>query len=97
MSLHPVDLTVLKSYFALVLPVLIGFFSKCCGALRVGLGIPATMSFTGWTIAYSNGLVDYPFDLYYTGLLGNIVMFAVAFGSSFLVRRQPNPDDAVKH
>ena len=34
-------------------------------------------------MASARGVVDYPFDLYYTGLLGNIVMFLVAWGSTY--------------
>lgn len=64
---------------------LIGFFSKRCRATHIGLGILATMAFTGWTVLAGNDLVDYPFDLYYTGLLGNVVMFIVAYGSSYMI------------
>jgi SSS family solute:Na+ symporter len=44
------------------------------------------MAFTLWTIASSRSAIDYPFDLYYTGLLGNIVMFLVAYGSSYIIK-----------
>jgi SSS family solute:Na+ symporter len=64
---------------------LIGFFSKRCGVINIILGILATMTYTAWTIA--SDAVSYPFDLYYTGLLGNIVMFVVAWGSSFIIGR----------
>jgi SSS family solute:Na+ symporter len=64
---------------------LIGFFSKRCTTLHILLGIAATMFYTVWTIASSRDLVEYPLDLYYTGLLGNVVMFVVAYGSSFLI------------
>ena len=71
---------------------MIGFFSKRCSAMHIGLGILATMAFTGWTILAGNDLVDYPFDLYYTGLLGNIVMFVVAYGSSYMIRQNAVPE-----
>ncbi len=67
---------------------LIGFFSRRCSSLHIGLGIAATMVYTVWTILSSRDVVNYPFDLYYTGLLGNIVMFVVAYGSSYLIRPQ---------
>lgn len=69
---------------------LIGFFSKRCEAIHIGLGIIATMIYTSWTIssgATGNNLL---FDLYYTGLLGNIVMFSVAWGSTFLIKSRSN-------
>ena len=63
---------------------LIGFFSKRCDTRHLVLGIIATIIFTLWTMASARGVVDYPFDLYYTGLLGNIVMFLVAWGSTYV-------------
>ena len=65
---------------------LIGFFSSRCGTIHIGLGIFATMFYTLWTVASSRNLIDYPLELYYTGLLGNIVMFVVAYLSSFLIK-----------
>ena len=65
---------------------LIGFFSSRCSTIHILLGIVATMAFTLWTIASSRSAIDYPFDLYYTGLLGNIVMFLVAYGSSYIIK-----------
>ncbi len=65
---------------------LIGFFSSRCSTIHILLGIVATMAFTLWTIASSRSAIDYPFDLYYTGLLGNIVMFLVAYGSSYVIK-----------
>ncbi len=63
----------------------IGFFSKRCSSIHILCGIVATMAYTSWTIVSSYELLSYPFDLYYTGLLGNVVMFAVAYGSSFVI------------
>ncbi|MBO6563548.1 MAG: sodium:solute symporter [Pseudomonadales bacterium] len=68
---------------------LIGFFSKRCNTIHIALGIAATMIYTVWTILSSRDVVNYPFDLYYTGLLGNVVMFVVAYGSSFVIRSKP--------
>ena len=70
---------------------LIGFFSRRCDARHIMLGIAATMTFTGWTIGFGDATY-FPFDLYYTGLVGNIVMFVVAYGSSFVLP-QRNPAD----
>ncbi len=69
----------------------IGFFSKRGDARNVLIGIAGTMVFTGWTILSSRSMlpsaVQFPFDLYYTGLIGNIVMFLIAYGSSLLLPR----------
>ncbi len=65
---------------------LIGFFSSRCSTIHILLGIAATMAYTLWTIASSRSAIDYPFDLYYTGLLGNIVMFLVTYGSSYVIK-----------
>lgn len=45
------------------------------------IGISATVAFTGWTIAVSQGWLDseVPFDLYYTAIIANIVMVVGIF------------------
>lgn len=42
------------------------------------VGIGATLAFTAWTVAVSKGWLEtsLPFDLYYTGILANVVMVA---------------------
>ena len=64
---------------------LIGFFSHRCHGVHILLGIGATMVYTAWTLSPAGHRFDYPFDLYYTGLIGNLVMFVVAWGSSFII------------
>jgi SSS family solute:Na+ symporter len=67
----------------------IGFFTNRGDARHVLFGTGGTMIFTAWTIASSRSLipdaVSFPFDLYYTGLIGNIIMFTLAFGLSLLL------------
>ncbi len=65
---------------------LIGFFSSRCDALHILLGISSTIAYTAWTLTTGDGRFSYPFDLYYTGLIGNIVMFVIAWGSSFVIK-----------
>ena len=72
---------------------LLGFLTRRGDARAVGIGIGATMSFTAWTLLSSAGtlpeVLSFPFDLYYTGLIGNVVMFAVGFLlGSILPRRK---------
>ena len=62
---------------------LIGFFSRRCDARHILLGILATLAYTSWTMSVDQAFN--PIDLYYTGLVGNLIMFAVAYGSSFFI------------
>lgn len=62
---------------------LLGFFTRRGDARAAGFGIVATMLFTAWTLLSKTGVLpaplSFPFDLYYTGLIGNVVMFAVGY------------------
>jgi len=62
---------------------LLGFCTKRGNEKSVWFGIALTMMFSLWTVlAKYNSLPDWlqaPFDLYYTGILGQIVMFAGIF------------------
>jgi solute:Na+ symporter, SSS family len=62
---------------------LLGFFTRRGDARAAGFGIVATMAFTAWTLLSQTGTLpaalSIPFDLYYTGLIGNVVMFAVGY------------------
>ena len=71
---------------------LIGFFSRRCDGRHIMLGILATLCYTTWTIAVDQTFN--PIDLYYTGLVGNLLMFAVAYGSSFLLPTRINNRDS---
>ncbi|MEA3298710.1 MAG: sodium:solute symporter [Pseudomonadota bacterium] len=67
---------------------LLGFCTRHGDARAVWAGIVATALFTLWTILAHRGWLPagltLPFDLYYTGLVGNILMFAVGFAVSSL-------------
>ena len=66
---------------------LMGFFTKKLGtegdAKGIWVGISCTIAFTIWTILSKKGLLPdaltFPFDLYYTGLFGNLIMFIVGY------------------
>ncbi len=62
---------------------LLGFFTQTGNALAVWVGILCTALFTGWTIFSKQGLMppslSVPFDLYYTGIIGNLIMFTVSY------------------
>ena len=69
----------------------IGFFSNQGNEKHVLFAILGTMIFTAWTILSSKELLpkflSYPFDLYYTGLIGNIVMFILVYGITLTFSR----------
>ncbi len=72
---------------------LLGFFTRKGDARSVWVGIIFTMVFTAWTILAKNGLVpeslSVPFDLYYTGIIGNLLMFVMGYGvATFLPRKE---------
>ena len=76
---------------------LVGFFANRGDEKHVMFGILGTMIFTAWTLLSSKALLPevllYPFDLYYTGLIGNIVMFVLIYGISLNFppkKNQPN-------
>ena len=71
---------------------LLGFFTRKGDARSVWVGILFTMIFTAWTILAKNDLVpeslSVPFDLYYTGIIGNLVMFIVGYFVAMLFPRR---------
>jgi SSS family solute:Na+ symporter len=70
---------------------LLGFLTRRGDARSVGCGIVATMSFTGWTllVQFAPGVLPgwarAPFDLYYTIIIGNVIMFCTGYFVSFLL------------
>jgi hypothetical protein len=71
---------------------MLGFLTKKGDARAVGFGIAATILFTCWTMLSSRGLLpkalDVPFDLYYTIIIGNFVMFIVGFLAGLLLPKK---------
>ena len=68
---------------------LIGFLTNKGNEKSVLVGIVTTIAFTGWTILSKKGMLpnqlSVPFDLYYTSIIGNIVMFMVGYFASLLL------------
>ena len=61
---------------------LLGFLTNKGDARAVWVGLVFTLTFTIWTILPKHWLpdaVNVPFDLYYTGLMGHLVMFVVGY------------------
>lgn len=65
---------------------LLGFLTKGGDARAAWWGIGATLLFTSWTVLTNEGalpaMLSAPFDLYYTGLIGNLVTFLVGYGAA---------------
>lgn len=86
--------TILVSLFAggLLGLYLYGFLVRGGDSRAVWIGIAVTMAFTAWTVLAKYGVLppqfQLPFDLYYTGLVGNVLMFAtIAIAARMLPAR----------
>jgi len=62
---------------------MIGFLTKVGNERTAWIGISITFLFSLWSVLASHGILPdwlhLPFDLYYTGFIGNIIMFATIF------------------
>lgn len=71
---------------------LLGFLTRQGDARAAWFGIAGTMLFTGWTLLSHRGLLpealQVPFDLYYTGLIGNLTMFVLGYVLARLLPRR---------
>ncbi len=72
---------------------LFGFFCRSGSAKHAWFGIAGTMLFTLWVILASNNWFfsadSLPFDLYYTAIIGNLIMLVILIaGSRFFTRFQ---------
>lgn len=71
---------------------MIGFFTRLADGRAVIFGLICTTAFTLWTIlAERQMLPDWlsvPFDLYYTMIIGNVIMFITTIAASFVLPRK---------
>jgi SSS family solute:Na+ symporter len=75
---------------------MLGFFTKRGDGRAVALGIAFALAFStlislaelGWLPAYQIAWLRSHFDSYYTGIVGNIVMFAVGYVAAQLLPRR---------
>lgn len=64
---------------------LLGFFTRRGDARAVWVGIACTVVFTAWTVVAAHqpdllpDALAVPFDLYYTGIVGNAIMFIMGY------------------
>ncbi len=76
---------------------LLGFVTERANSKSVWLGIAVTFVFSVWTILSKQGVlpdsITVPFDLYYTGMIGHIILFATAFvASAFIFKKKDKKD-----
>ena len=76
---------------------LLGFVTERANSKSVWLGIGVTFVFSVWTILSKQGVlpesITVPFDLYYTGMIGHILLFGTAFvGSVFIFSKEKKKD-----
>ncbi len=68
---------------------LFGFFTTIGDAKAVWTGLTFSFLFTLWSVLSGNNLLPayltVPFDLYYTSIIGNIIMFTVGFLTAALL------------
>ena len=71
---------------------MIGFLTRVGNVGTAWIGIGLTFMFSLWTILSAQEILpdwmSSPFDLYYTGLIGNIVMFATIFMLASLISKR---------
>ncbi|MEN6384640.1 MAG: sodium/solute symporter [Phycisphaerales bacterium] len=71
---------------------MLGFFTKVADGRAVVFGLVCTIIFTAWTVfAERKMLPDWlnvPFDLYYTMMIGNVVMLITTVGAAFVFPRK---------
>jgi SSS family solute:Na+ symporter len=68
---------------------LLGFLTRRVGVKSVWTGLILTFIFSLWTVLAGREVLpeflSVPFDLYYTGIIGNVIMFAVGLVVSILI------------
>ena len=74
----------------------IGFFTRRGDARAIWIGIACSLLFTLWTVLVERASQWLPgfmtakgFELYYTGLIGNVVMFTVGYFAGVLLPGKP--------
>jgi len=76
---------------------LLGFVTERANSKSVWLGIAVTFVFSVWTILSKQGVlpesITVPFDLYYTGMIGHILLFGIAFVASVSIFKKEKKKD----
>ena len=68
---------------------MLGFLTRRGDSKTAWIGIITTFTFSLWTIFSSRNILpewlSFPFDLYYTGLIGNVLMFVTIFMTAIII------------
>jgi len=76
---------------------MLGFVTTRANSKSVWFGIAVTFVFSLWTVLAKQGLMPdsltVPFDLYYTGMIGHILLFATAFVASVFIFKKKEKKD----
>lgn len=76
---------------------LLGFVTERANSKSVWLGIAVTFIFSVWTVLAKQGILPdsltVPFDLYYTGMIGHVLLFATAFVASVFIFKKKEKKD----
>lgn len=76
---------------------LLGFVTTRANSKSVWLGIAITFIFSVWTVLAKQGVLPdsltVPFDLYYTGMIGHVLLFATAFVASVFLFKKKDKND----
>ena len=71
---------------------LMGFLTRRGDARAVGIGIICTIIFSVWAVLSNKGILpdwmSAPFELYYTSIIGNLIMFIVGFAIGTLLPKK---------
>ncbi len=70
----------------------LGFFTNLGDARSIWVGLIVTALFTAWTVLSKKGVLAdewvLPFDLYYTAIIGNLLMFLCGFFVSLFIYKR---------
>ena len=76
---------------------MLGFVTTRTNSKAVWTGIIITFMFSVWSVLARKGVLheslNVPFDLYYTGMVGHVLMFATAFVAAALIFRKKDKKD----
>jgi len=78
---------------------MIGFFTRLCDWRSICIGISFTICFTIWAVLSGYDILPEQFtakfDLYYTAILGNLIMLTVSLTTGFFIKRKDALDSSL--
>lgn len=68
---------------------LLGILTRVGDQRAVLVGIVFTLAFSVWALLMQFGIIKPAFDLYYTALIGNVIMFVASYIAGLLMKPKP--------